>query len=245
MSFRGVRQSAWLALCLPFLFSLPALAQGVYVTRGENGPVFSDKPQSGAKEVTLRPLSVVPAVREPQKKSEARPAEKAGAESSDNRREREKTEALPADYRSFSIVSPEPEGSVVANTAQFEVRLAVDPPLLLEAGHAFVVSINGARVDQRFTATEFMIPPEFWSDSWPAPNQPLLLAVSIVDGDGLVLKKATPVRFYWREARVFPPHRRYPHLPVSPQTPVKPPPEKASKRGNVKVEKNVEKGVEK
>ena len=37
-----------------------AVAQGVYMTPGKNGPVFSDKPQSGAKEVRLRPLSVIP-----------------------------------------------------------------------------------------------------------------------------------------------------------------------------------------
>ena len=40
-------------------------AQGVYVIQGPNGPAFSDKPQTGAKEVTLRPLSVVPAIPEP------------------------------------------------------------------------------------------------------------------------------------------------------------------------------------
>ena len=47
-------------------------AQGVYMTPGPNGPVFSDKPQPGAQEVTLKPLNVVPAVR--QQKSEAQGA---------------------------------------------------------------------------------------------------------------------------------------------------------------------------
>lgn len=43
------------------LLGLPAWGQGVYVTPGENGPLFSDKPRTGSREVRLRPLSVIPA----------------------------------------------------------------------------------------------------------------------------------------------------------------------------------------
>lgn len=43
------------------LLGLPAWGQGVYVTPGENGPLFSDKPRAGARELRLRPLSVIPA----------------------------------------------------------------------------------------------------------------------------------------------------------------------------------------
>jgi len=39
-------------------------------------------------------------------------------------------------YRSFAIVSPENEGSVIANTGIFEVRVSVDPSLQLGEGHA-------------------------------------------------------------------------------------------------------------
>ena len=36
-----------------------AAAQTVYETRGANGPVFSDKPQPGAKAIQLKPLNVI------------------------------------------------------------------------------------------------------------------------------------------------------------------------------------------
>ena len=45
--------------CLMMLQIATLAAQGVYMTRGEKGPVFSDKPLPGAKEVTLPPLNVV------------------------------------------------------------------------------------------------------------------------------------------------------------------------------------------
>ena len=180
--------------CALLLQSTTLQAQGVYVTPGANGPVFSDKPQPGAKPVKLQPLNVVA----PPPKAKAVPADKASSQD-----ERLKPDADASTYRSFSIASPESGGSVVANTAIFEVRVAIDPPLQLGDGHAFAVSINGRAVDQRFTATEFMIPPEFWGDTLPPANQQLQLDASIVDFDGQVLKMAAPVRFYLRYAEVL------------------------------------------
>lgn len=178
-------------------------AQGVYVTPGEKGPVFSDKPQPGAREVILKPLNVM-----------APPPESRGAapvaESARDNGVMPDTAALA--YRSFSVVSPENDGSVLANTAIFEVRVAVDPPLQLGERHAFVVSINGRPVAQRFTANEFMIPPEFWGDTLPPPNQGVQLDASIVDGNGQVLKKAAPIRFFMRYATIM----NHPKRPVPP-----------------------------
>ena len=195
--------------------SVPLYAQGVFVTRGENGPVFSDKPQPGAKEVALPPLNVM--TPPPEVRSGAKPPPAAGEGSS---------AAAPAPaYRAFSIVAPENDGSVVANTAVFEVRLAVDPPLQLGERHAFMVSINGRPVAQRFTATEFMIPPEFWGDTLPPPNQRIQLDASVVDGEGQVLRQAAPVRFYMRHATLL--NRPRPPLPpqvVPPPLPPKPMP---------------------
>jgi hypothetical protein len=114
-----------------------------------------------------------------------------------------------APYRSFSIVFPENDGSIVANTAVFEVRVAVDPALRLGEGHAFAVSINGQPVGQRFTATEFMIPPEYWGDQLPPANQRHQLAAAIVDRNGAVLKEAAPVQFQLRYATV----PQYPYRP--------------------------------
>ena len=190
-----------LSIALLSLLLVAGLAQGqgVYVIQGKNGPIYTDQPQPGAKPVTLPPLNVATpppaaaASREATKEA-AKPAAEAAAE-------------VPS-YREFAVVWPENEGSVLANTAIFEVRLAVDPPLLLGAGHAFAVSVNGRAVNQRFTATEFMIPPEFWGDAEPPFNQEMQLDAAIVDGRGRVLKSAAPVRVYMRHATLQLPRRR-------------------------------------
>ena len=194
-------------------------AQGVYVTQGANGPVFSDKPQTGAKEVSLKPLNVVPLPKASKAVVPAAP---------DVKEELEKTDAVAPAYQAFAVLYPENNGSIVANTAVFDVRVSVDPALRLGEGHAFVVRLNGRPVAQRFTATEFMIPPEFWGDNLPAPNQVLQLDASIIDANDQVLKKAAPVRFTLRYATVMnrPKPQRPPVSPkvVKPKLPLEPAP---------------------
>ena len=196
-------------LCVLMFQNATLQAQGVYVTPGAKGPVFSDRPQSGSREVTLQPLNVV--APEPA----SRPAAVAPAPGAGDSAMPEFS--VPA-YRSFSVVSPEDNGSAAANTALFEVRVAVDPPLQLGAGHAFVVSINGRPVGQRFTATEFVVPPEFWGDTLPPANQSMQLDASIVDAGGEVIKKAKPIRFFMRFVTILnKPRRPVPlPLPISP-----------------------------
>ncbi len=193
-------------------FGVPA--QDVFVTRDAAGkPVFSDKGQPGAQPVTLPPLNVVPPIAVP----------KATAPGRQGRETLPATVSEVAAYRWLRIAFPENEGSVVANTAVFEVRLTVEPPLRLGDGHAIVVSVNGRPVGQRFTATEFMIPPEFWGDSLPPDNQRFQLDAAIVDRDGGVLKRAAPVSFTMRH--VFGVQQRSPHSlpPVYVVSPVRPP----------------------
>jgi hypothetical protein len=180
-----------LLLPLSLLSALPpaALAQDVFVTRGAGSPVFSDKPQAGAKPLALPPLNVI----------EPLPVSRAPAAATPAREENRRAEqpAVPA-YQKFSIVAPANDGSVLANTALFEVRVAVEPPLQLGEGHAVTVSINGRPVGQRFTAGEFMIPPEFWGDTLPPANQRHQLDAAIVDRNGAVLRRAEPVTFHLR-----------------------------------------------
>ena len=206
--------------CFLLLQSGALLAQGVYMTRGENGPVFSDKPVPGAREVSLKPLTVVA----PPKES----ASTASATSSAAIDNSPKPETAAVAYRGFFVVSPEDGGSVVANTAFLEVRVAVEPALQLGERHAFMVSINGRPVNQRFTANEFTIPPEFWGDALAQAGQSMQLDASIVDGSGQVLKKAAPVRFYPRYVTILNnPHRHVPPPMVLPKPPQhKPKPER-------------------
>ena len=169
------------------MLSVHALAQDVFVTRGENGPVFSDKPQSGAKELKMRPLTVVPAPDTVSTTDARKPVDwPAGTP------ERASREAAPA-YRSLRVMMPTDGGGVAGDTALLEVRLDVTPPLL--AGHSFMVRIDGRPVDQRFTATEFVIPPEFWPDGFLPSGRSVQIDVAVVDERGQVVLRAPPARF--------------------------------------------------
>lgn len=198
-------------LLMAMAYGAQALSQGVYVIEGPNGPVFSDKPQAGAKEVTLKPLTVMPAAPDPKPAPPPLPLPTPVAPEKGN-----VPEAAVAGYRSFSVVFPENNGSVVANTAVFEVRVAVDPPLQLAEQHSIVVRINGQIVGQRYTATEFMIPPDFWGDNLPPANQSMQLDASIIDANGQVIKKAAPVRFYLRYPSMINRPQRLPRAPIVP-----------------------------
>lgn len=169
------------------LLSVQAAAQDVFVTRGAGSPVYSDRPQPGARPLTLPELNV----------SQPVPIPKAALPAATRAPEGPPAAPVPA-YRKFSIVAPANDGSVAANTALFEVRVAVEPDLQLGEGHAITVTINGRPVGQRFTASEFMIPPEFWGDTLPPVNQRYQLDAAIVDGNGAVLRQAEPVTFHLR-----------------------------------------------
>lgn len=201
---------AILALCflgLPFC-AAQAQAQTVYEMRGPNGPVYSDKPMPGARAIELPPLNVLDS-------KSASPAHLPPSPPATPTRKPESGKAIASGYRSFAIAAPENNGSIVAPAAVFEVRLELDPALLLGEGHAFTVSLNGKPVGQRFTASEFMIPPEFWGDTLPPPNQRYQLSARIVDREGATLKEAVPVVFTLRNAAVRP-------LPLSPMAPTRP-----------------------
>ena len=201
----SLMKSCWLLIGL-VLAATPLAAEEIYVIQGKNGPVFTNKPEAGAKPVGLPALSVVPAVAVPKPAAKPAPQE----EIKEVPPATDEAVADGANYQDFHIVQPENGSSVVANTAVFEVRLAVTPALRLGEKHAFVVSINGQTVGQRYTATEFMIPPEFWGDTLPPPNQLMQLDARIVDGDGREIMSAAPVRFYLRHATLYIPPRPTP-----------------------------------
>jgi hypothetical protein len=179
------------------LFRAESLAQEVYVTSGENGPMFSDKPQAGSKEMDLRPLTVSPAPPKPMSTNGTARTAPGGA---DTKREERHPREIAVPYRNLEVVAPADGGSVAGDTSFLEVRLAVDPPLLLVDGHAFIVSINGRSVDQRFTATDFVIPPEFWPEGYLPANLGVQLDVAVIDGNGQVIIRAPPVHFRSRPA---------------------------------------------
>lgn len=204
-----MRAASWVIAALLLLAGM-ASAQTVYESKSSSGSkVFSDRPAPGSKPVDLKPLNVVEPVQVPPVTAAPQPA----SAPADERR------AASVRYKSFAITSPEPNGSMSANTATFEVRVAIDPPLQIEKGHAFVLRMDGRNVPVRYTSTEMMVPPEFFGDVMPAGGQQHVMEASVVDLDGGVVIAATPVSFQTRFVNVLqrPQPRPQPKpLPVSP-----------------------------
>ena len=179
-----------------------AMAQTVYESKGSKGRVFSDQPQPGSKPVQLPPLNVIEPV--PIAPATPRPAV-----------EQTPPEARVFAYRQLAVVFPEANGSVAANNATFEVRVSIDPPLQVGMGHSFFLRLDGRAVPGRYTATEMMVPPEFFGDVAPAGVQRHVLEVSVIDGQGGTLLTAPPVDFQTRFVNNLQrPHRLPPPYPV-------------------------------
>lgn len=200
----------WVLALVPLLAAAGVSAQPVYESRDASGTrVFTDRPSSGGKPVDLKPLNVVEPV--------AVPAPSPAAPVAADQRQ---VAPAPA-YRSLSIVFPEAGGSVGINTATFEIRVAVEPPLQIINGHAFVFRMDGRNIPGRYTSTENMVPPEFFGDVLPAGSQQHVIEASIVDGQGNVIISATPVSF---QTRFFTQLQRPRPLPRPLPAPVTPPP---------------------
>lgn len=168
--------------------------QTIYKTPGSAGPVYSDSPTPQSRPLDLPPPNIAQPPPKPAPKVKETEPTKSAAQPQAER------------YRSFRITQPEDMGSAAANTANFEVRVAVEPPLQTKFGHAFVIKLNGKPVPRRYFFTEMLIPPEFFGDTVEV-NQHFRLEASIVDRDGNVLMTAKPVEFTMR------------HLPMRPGRP--------------------------
>lgn len=171
---------------------LCAHAETIYKSAGDKGTVYSDTPTPGGHEVNLPPSNIV----QPPPKSPPAPKEI----------EAEKVSAQAERYRVFRITQPEDRGSVAATTSAFEVRVAVEPPLQTEFGHAFTLKLNGKPVSKRYLFPEMLIPPEFFGDTIRVPQQ-FLVEVSIVDSRGNVLMTAKPVEATMRDVLPLLPRR--------------------------------------
>lgn len=183
------------------LLASGVMAQTVYESKGGKGRVYSDQPLPGSKPVELPPLNII----EPVPVAPAAP--KAGIEDA------RPAVSVPA-YRNLAVVFPEAGGSVAANYATFEVRVSIDPPLQVGKGHAFSLRLDGRAVPGRYTATEIMVPPEFFGDLMPAGVQRHVLEVSVVDAQGGTLLTSVPVDFQTRFVNVQQrPHRLVPPYP--------------------------------
>jgi hypothetical protein len=133
MSFCGIRGGALMAitLLLAALFGARAApAQPVYETRDRAGPVFSDLPSAGAREVELPPqINLMDSVEEPAPAPEPVPAV--------------------APYRAVQITQPENGGTVHSNTGQFSIVVAIEPDLRTDQGDRIAITLDGTLLPQR------------------------------------------------------------------------------------------------
>jgi hypothetical protein len=167
------------ALCT----ALPPANAQVYECPGRDGPVYSDQPCEGGKELHLPPPNVIDTGK-PEPASRPSPAEPAAA---------------PA-YLGFAITWPEEEGSIHSNTGSFTVSLSLDPAL--REGDVIQVSLDGTVLPAVRRSLVFDIAPEEW-EAAAGEDQPHVLAASILDASGSTVMSATPVRFYVHHASVL------------------------------------------
>lgn len=186
------------------LLPWPAAAQTVYESQGGTGKVYSDRPSPGARAIDLKPLNVI------ESSSTSTPTANPPVEVP----ARSGVEEPAARYRSFAVVFPEAGGSVVANNAVFEVRVSIEPALQIARGHAFSLRFDGRPVPGRYTATEMIVPPEFFGDVALSGGQSHVVEVVVVDAAGAVFQSAPPVAFHSRFINV---RRHPPPLPVVPK----------------------------
>lgn len=156
-----------------------ALAQPVYESKDRAGPVFSDQPTPGAREVDLPPLNVMDPVTAPPAQQQPSPGSIA--------------------YREFVVVEPADGGTVHTNTGQFTVRCRLDPALQSGQGDAIVVRLDGTLLPTTRTSPEFDISSDEWQLA-AVDSVEHQLQLSVVDPSGQVRIVAPVVGFYVHRA---------------------------------------------
>ena len=161
--------------------TLAPWAQTVYESKGKDGPVFSDKPSTGATSVELPPPNVVSAPAAPP----PAPAPSAPAR---------------PHYSKLSILMPEAQGMVHTNTGAFDVAARVQPPL--RPADRVRVQLDGRLVPTVFRSTKLRLSEADWQATAAGHDGEHVLQLAVVDAQGLVLVESAPVRFFVKRATV-------------------------------------------
>lgn len=172
----------WIVAAMLAAHASAALAQTVYESKDKGGPVFSDRPSTGAVPVELPPPNVVspPAVK---------PVPDAPAASA----------SAPA-YRRLVIQRPAEQDMVHSNNGAFEVSASLSPPL--RPSDRVRVLIDGNLVPTLFRSTRLQISESDWQATAVGSNTEHTLQLAVVDADGKPWIESAPVRFYLRGVAV-------------------------------------------
>jgi len=161
--------------------AMAPLAQTVYESKDKAGPVFSDKPSPGAKQVPLDAPNVV----SPPAAAPAPPAPAPAAAPS---------------YRRLVIARPAEQDMVHSNTGAFGISASLSPPL--RPTDRVRVLLDGNLVPTVYRSTSLRISELDWQSAAIGSNGEHTLQLVVVDAEGAPLLQSAPVRFYLRGAAV-------------------------------------------
>jgi hypothetical protein len=164
------------ALALSFWASL-ALGQGaIYESQGTSGPVFSDRPSPGARELVLPPPNVVaPEVLAPAQPTSPPPADDTPV------------------YKKVAIASPANGDTIWSNTGAFDVQVTVAPAL--RDGDRIGIKLDGTVLPRSFRSGAVSLTEEDWQLA-AAENVEHTLQAAVLDAKGAVLAESSVVSFY-------------------------------------------------
>ena len=171
-----MRSRLSIALMLSLSCAFAAAQTKVYESKDKSGPVFSDQPAPGARELTLPPPNVMPSTTPAPQQAAPQPA-------------------LPV-YRLLNILSPEDKGTVHSNTGAFDVRLQAAPEL--RAGDRIRVTLDGNLIGRDFRSTAISLTDTDWQAAASNASIEHTLQAAIVDANGKVLIESSPATFYAR-----------------------------------------------
>ncbi len=167
------------AIALAIGPTLAAAQSTVYESKDKAGPVFSDRPSTGAKQIELGPANVIQTTPVPQ---QATPT------------------ATAPYYTALAISSPENEGTIHSNTGAFDVSVQLQPALQSARGDRIIVRLDGRPLKRRFSSVRFGVTEADWQNSANPDNVEHTLQAVVVDKGGAVLIESAPVKFYAHRA---------------------------------------------
>jgi hypothetical protein len=173
----------WLvALTLSLWCTLAAGQHPIYESQGPSGPVFSDQPSPGAREVILPPpnVVVVPPLPPPETDATA-PADP------------------PAPYTALAIASPAEGDTIHTNTGAFDVTLKIAP--FLRDGDRIELKLDGTVLRRAFRSTAISVTEDDWQSA-AAENVQHTLQAAILDQNGNLIVESPVVSFYAHRATI-------------------------------------------
>jgi hypothetical protein len=171
LSLAGLLSTGWGTL---------AVAQTpVYESKDKAGPVFSNQPSPGAKQIELPPPNVIQMPSPvPQQRAEV---------------------AAAPTYRSLVISSPPNQGAIHSNTGVFDVSVRVSPSLRTNAGDRFRLKLDGHLLPGSYRSSTLTLTEADWQAAARNDAEHTLQA-AIVDKAGAMVIESEPVRFYVHRA---------------------------------------------